>query len=99
MEGGKRAEEAGPSSGCSSVQIGEEEKHQKKEAAETEIIMSDERAFDVEDDDDQEYEEDLLDNFVPAPPIPLKDQLDKDKVRFFFSCSCFFLKILYFFSL
>lgn len=44
--------------------------------------QSSEKSFVVVDDDDQEDVErnEIIGDFVPAPPVPLKDQLEKDKV-------------------
>lgn len=43
--------------------------------------QSSEKSFVVVDDDDQEEFErnEVIGDFVPAPPVPLKDQLEKDK--------------------
>lgn len=78
MKSGK-IEMAGPSSGRGGISAltGEEKKQEivKKE---------EERAF---DDDDEEEEEDghqedkgAFENFVPGPLLPLKEQIEKDKV-------------------
>ena len=44
--------------------------------------QSSEKSFFVVDGDDQEDVErnEIIGDFVPAPPVPLKDQLEKDKV-------------------
>lgn len=69
----------GPEAGPSSATLLCDEKQETKQAK---MIVNPETAFD--DDDDDEYDENQatgsVGNFVPGPLLPLKDQLEKDKV-------------------
>lgn len=87
MEGGKRASEAGPSSGGSSSAcgVGEERREKHKEMSEkpSEVCFVGEE----EEDDDDAKGHGVVAGFVPGPLVSLKEQIEKDKVfvLFFFS--------------
>lgn len=73
MESGK-IEVAGPSSGRGEVE--KQEEMMKEEA----------RAFDEEEDDEEDGHQEYkgaFGNFDPGPLLPLKEQIEKDKVQFF----------------
>ena len=83
MEGGnwKRAEEAaGPSSGGSKQEMPQN----SNEAFLEEEQEEEEEAEEEEEEDDTDHHKNT--NFVPGPLLPLKDQIERDKV---FSI-CFF---------
>lgn len=93
MESGKVAEEAGPSSGggsgCSSASASACGKGEKEKEREMIQKIDDEVAGhdDCDDDDGGGVVDDRDDDkdycFVPGPLIPLKQQIEKDKVFFF----------------
>ncbi|XP_060676366.1 rho GDP-dissociation inhibitor 1-like [Ziziphus jujuba] len=81
MEGGKRASEAGPSSGGSSGCIGggcgEERREKEKEMSEKPSGVCD---VGVEEEDDGDTKVDgVVAGFVPGPLVSLKEQIEKDK--------------------
>lgn len=83
MEGGKRASEAGPSSGGSSSAcvVGEERREKHKEMSEkpSQVCFVGE-----EEEDDDAKGHGVVAGFVPGPLVSLKEQIEKDKVFFFF---------------
>lgn len=91
MEDGKRASEAGPSSGGSSRCVGCEERREKqKEMSEKPSGVCDAG----EEDDDDTKVDGIAAGFVPGPLVSLKEQIEKDKVFSFFllqTSICFLL--------
>jgi Rho GDP-dissociation inhibitor len=101
MEGGKRGEEAGPSSGGGSSSasasasgvVGDQRQEKQKEMSEKPSQV----CGVVEEGDEEEEEVDVkdegvVDGFVPGPLLSLKEQIEKDKV-FFLSLSIFYLSL------
>lgn len=92
MEGGKRAEEAGPSSGGSSSACGgvaadhKEEKQKATSENPIEVHGVEEEEEGEEDHDDDVRDDGAVAGFVPGPLVSLKEQIEKDKV-----CSSFLL--------
>lgn len=91
MEGGKRASEAGPSSaGSSSAGVvgGEERREKQKEMGEKPSEGCYVGVGGGEEDDDEGTKfHGVGAGFVPGPLVSLKEQIEKDKVGFFFFLS------------
>ncbi|KAB1199220.1 Rho GDP-dissociation inhibitor 1 [Morella rubra] len=85
MEGGKRAEEAGPSSGGSSSACGgvaadhKEEKQKATSENPIEVHGVEEEEEGEEDHDDDVRDDGAVAGFVPGPLVSLKEQIEKDK--------------------
>lgn len=73
MEGGKRGDEAGPSS------------EKLKELSEKLSEVCDVGEEDDDDDDEDHNSNGVGAGFVPGPLVSLKEQIEKDKVLFSFS--------------
>jgi Rho GDP-dissociation inhibitor len=91
MEGGKRGEEAGPSSGgSSSACVGDQRQEKQKEMGEKPMEV---RGV-VEEEEEEDHDDDgVVDGYVPGPLVSLKEQIEKDKVLF---CFPFFCSVLHF---
>ena len=91
MEGGKRGEEAGPSSGgSSSACVGDQRQEKQKEMGEKPREV---RGV-VEEEEEEDHDDDgVVAGYVPGPLVSLKEQIEKDKVLF---CFPFFFSILQF---
>jgi len=77
MEGGKRGEEAGPSSGgSSSACVGDQRQEKQKEMGEKPMEV---RGV-VEEEEEEDHDDDgVVDGYVPGPLVSLKEQIEKDK--------------------
>ncbi|KAF5482455.1 hypothetical protein F2P56_003025 [Juglans regia] len=86
MEGGKRGEGAGPSSGGSSSAGGVGDQRPKKEKETSEEpsgvlggVGEEEEEEEEEDHNDDAKDDRLVAGFVPGPLVSLKEQIEKDK--------------------
>jgi len=78
MEGGKRGEEAGPSSGGStSACVGDQRQDKQKEMGEK---PSEVRGVGEEEEEEENHDDDgVVAGYVPGPLVSLKEQIEKDK--------------------
>lgn len=93
MESGKRTE-AGSSASCSSASVNAEKQQKLVDMIDKsqENVDSCDKAVDEDDDSD----DGVAAAFVPSPLLPLKEQLEKDKVlllSLIITCSLFFYSL------